>query len=651
MARQIVVELIGDAKSLSKATKEAESFASRVKKAWSAPELKKGFLGGLGLGAGFGAANMVARGIGMVTDTIGDAIDAASDWGEATSKVSVVFEDQAGVIERWARSAATAMGMSGREALKAAGTFGNLFDGLGVGADTAVDMSQKVVQLAADLGSFNNVSTDEVLGALQSGLLGEAEPMRRFGVALSEAKVQAFGMANGLGEMVKSGKTYKFVMNDAQKVQARWGLILKDTKNAQGDYARTSDSLANSQKTLNAEVDDLRVELGKMLQGPAKSFVRFLTDVVTGIDNIKHALGDRSKELDTETEAVILLGHQYGIAAKEAMELASHVQNVWPKGMSDEEKARLRLESIQQKFRAVANDARVAGRGVREDFGGAVNTALAEVDESLTKLVEDWKTRPMDAFKSSAEQTKQWLYQHSGLIRKFWGDIPQEMRDAVLKTGAFMRPEFQQGPAFQLKRTTLMMSKTMAEFMEPWKSAWKQAAAWAKDPFKPHKFENWVQARVKEATRKAQKAAEEGKPEVARRWRAIARAMKSPVIAAVGEIKTSIAEVIAAMEIVAQVAKRTGTTQMGSKDKVAGRASGGPVRAGTPYIVGEHRPELFVPDTNGTIVPRVGGMGGGSTYNIHVSVAPGGDLVEAGRQMVRAITQYERRSGRVWRAA
>jgi hypothetical protein len=40
------------------------------------------------------------------------------------------------------------------------------------------------------------------------------------------------------------------------------------------------------------------------------------------------------------------------------------------------------------------------------------------------------------------------------------------------------------------------------------------------------------------------------------------------------------------------------------------RAAGGPVRAGEPYIVGERRPELFVPETNGTIVPRVAGAGG-----------------------------------------
>jgi TP901 family phage tail tape measure protein len=88
------------------------------------------------------------------------------------------------------------------------------------------------------------------------------------------------------------------------------------------------------------------------------------------------------------------------------------------------------------------------------------------------------------------------------------------------------------------------------------------------------------------------------------------------------------------------------------------RASGGPVRAGQPYVVGEHRPELFVPKTDGMIVPQIpasvgavaGRSGGGNTYNITVNIAPGGHPAEAGRQIVQAIGEYEKRSGTRWRS-
>jgi hypothetical protein len=82
------------------------------------------------------------------------------------------------------------------------------------------------------------------------------------------------------------------------------------------------------------------------------------------------------------------------------------------------------------------------------------------------------------------------------------------------------------------------------------------------------------------------------------------------------------------------------------------RAEGGPVLPGQPYIVGEHRPELFIPRTAGTIVPRAGlgrAVAGGNTYNIAVTVAAGGHPAETGRQIVNLIRSYEERSGAGWR--
>lgn len=88
------------------------------------------------------------------------------------------------------------------------------------------------------------------------------------------------------------------------------------------------------------------------------------------------------------------------------------------------------------------------------------------------------------------------------------------------------------------------------------------------------------------------------------------------------------------------------------------RAAGGPVIAGQPYIVGERRPELFVPDRNGMIVPKVptatrgGGSsyGGGNNYHITVNVAPGGHPAEVGKATVEAILAYESKTGRGWRS-
>jgi hypothetical protein len=87
---------------------------------------------------------------------------------------------------------------------------------------------------------------------------------------------------------------------------------------------------------------------------------------------------------------------------------------------------------------------------------------------------------------------------------------------------------------------------------------------------------------------------------------------------------------------------------------VGARASGGPVSAGAPYIVGERGPELMVPGSNGTVVPnnKLGGVGGGgNSYSITVNVAPGGDPANTGRMLVEAIQDYERVNSARWRAS
>jgi hypothetical protein len=80
-----------------------------------------------------------------------------------------------------------------------------------------------------------------------------------------------------------------------------------------------------------------------------------------------------------------------------------------------------------------------------------------------------------------------------------------------------------------------------------------------------------------------------------------------------------------------------------------GKAAGGPVSGGKSYLVGERGPEMFVPGSSGRIVPNHAMAGSSSNYSISVYVAPGGDQVETGRAVVRAIQEYEKRAGRTWR--
>ena len=255
--RRVEVEIIGDARSLGRAASDAES--------------KMGKLGGAfkrlaAAGAVFGTAVAVAG--------FTKSVDAASDLNEQLTKSQAVFGASSGAVRKWSKSAAQSMGMSRRMALEATGTFGNMLVPMGFARKEAAGMSQRMVQLSADMASFNNASPEDTLLAIRSGLAGESEPLRKFGVFLSEARVQQEAVNLGLTDGKKA-------LTEAQKAQARYSLILKDSKDAQGDFARTSDGLANSQRIARARLEDSAATLGKGLLPVAAAAVGKFADLVS----------------------------------------------------------------------------------------------------------------------------------------------------------------------------------------------------------------------------------------------------------------------------------------------------------------------------------------------------------------------------------
>ena len=201
------------------------------------------------------------------------AVKAASDQDEALNKSAVIFGRNAKAVEAFADTAATSFGISKTAAISAAATFGGLFNTVGIGQDKIDDMSVGLVKLAADLASFNNVDPTEALEKLRSGLAGEAEPLRQLNIFLNEARVQQEAYASGIA---KTGDE----LTDAQKVQARYNIILQDSAKAQGDFARTADGAANQQRILKAQVEDLAAKVGRALLPVFKAILKILSDLI-----------------------------------------------------------------------------------------------------------------------------------------------------------------------------------------------------------------------------------------------------------------------------------------------------------------------------------------------------------------------------------
>jgi len=199
-------------------------------------------------------------------------VQSASDLNESISKSNVIFGSSAKSIQTWAATADQALGLSQRAALEAAGNFAILGQSAGLTGTNLTTFSKDLTTLAADLASFNNTSVDEAITALAAGLRGESEPLRRFGVLLSESAVQAKAMEMGLAGTVKE-------LTDQDKVLARNALILEQTSLQQGDFARTADGAANKQRILAAEVENSRAAIGEGLLPAYKDLLGQLVKV------------------------------------------------------------------------------------------------------------------------------------------------------------------------------------------------------------------------------------------------------------------------------------------------------------------------------------------------------------------------------------
>jgi hypothetical protein len=220
----------------------------------------------------------------------------ASDLNEETSKAQQIFGDASDSIIAFSNTAASKLGQSKTEALKAAGTFGVLGQAAGLTGTDLTAMSIKFTQLASDLASFNNTSPEDAVLALGAGLRGEAEPLRRYGVLLDDATLRqkAFDL-----ELVKTTKEALTPQNKSLAAQA---VILEKTALQQGNFALTSQDAANQQRTFTAKLKDLQTQMGVLFLPVLKNTLDTLNDYVDVLtyltDNTDKAKDSTGKWLD-----------------------------------------------------------------------------------------------------------------------------------------------------------------------------------------------------------------------------------------------------------------------------------------------------------------------------------------------------------------
>jgi len=254
-----------------------------------------------GIASQAGLLKTALAGIGFAAAIKGlqSTVMAASTLSESIAKSNTVFGQNAQAVQAWSKTTSKALGVSRQAALEAAGTYGNLFRAFGISEQASFEMSTGLVQLAADLASFNNVPIGDALMALRSGLSGETEPLKRFGIALNEARLKEQALADGLIT------TTKGVLPQAIKTQAAYALIMKDSALAQGDVARTAGGLANQLKFLQSGLQDAKAGFGEVLLPAALSVVSaFNEKLLPAIQRIVEAIKFQGAEGGLKTLGV-----------------------------------------------------------------------------------------------------------------------------------------------------------------------------------------------------------------------------------------------------------------------------------------------------------------------------------------------------------
>ncbi len=188
----------------------------------------------------------------------GASFKMASDFEESLNKVRVAFGDSAADVEAFAKTTLTSIGLAEGSALEMASLFGDMATSMGLTQPAAAQMSKSLVSLAGDLASFKNINISEAQTALAGVFTGETESLKRLGVVMTETNLQAFALEQGINKKVNA-------MTQAEKVSLRYAYIMNNTKNAQGDFARTADGAANQMRTFQESVKQLGASFGSIL--------------------------------------------------------------------------------------------------------------------------------------------------------------------------------------------------------------------------------------------------------------------------------------------------------------------------------------------------------------------------------------------------
>ena len=249
-----------------------------------------------------------------------EAIELGSDLQEVQNVVDVTFGEMSGYIDQFAKNAITQFGLSELAAKQYASTLGAIFKSTGFDVSAATEMSQVLTGLAGDIASFYNLTSEEAFGKLRAGITGETEPLKQLGINLSVANLEAYALSQGIT------KAYD-AMSEQEKMMLRYNYILSVTADAQGDFARTSDSWANQTRILKEQFNSLKATIGQGLINALTPVIQVINTILIGLQKVANAFLQFTQLLFGSSggavEGAKSIANSYGAAADSADSMAA----------------------------------------------------------------------------------------------------------------------------------------------------------------------------------------------------------------------------------------------------------------------------------------------------------------------------------------
>ena len=382
-----------------------------------------------------GAVFMSVFAVKQIINFSRECIALGSDLEEVQNVVDVTFGKMSGQIDSWAKEAAEKFGLSELAAKQYSSTIGAMFKSMGVGGQELTDMSKKVAELAGDMASFYNLDTDTAFNKIRSGIAGITMPLQQLGINLSEANLEQFRISQGMTTAYKN-------MNQQEKALLRYNYLLSVTSDAQGDFARTSNSWANQTRILSLQLQSLKADLGAGLINVLTPVLQVINKIISGLAKMASAFKAftnllTGKKSDTSTTA-----NTGAATAAEDLTDATEAANNYADATDKSTKATQKANKENQKYTSgldkihqyQSNNAAAsatpssakkgstpAAASSAVDFGNLSEgeTALDKVDKKMQEVV--------DRIKKAAEPLKKAFSGLLGTLKSAFGWILQNI--------------------------------------------------------------------------------------------------------------------------------------------------------------------------------------------------------------------------------